>query len=195
MSFCLKDVALKLHYALAKERAVCYVAEITLRKAEREFSEIRGFCAQEEAARIATESACASMGVAMANLELALSAADAAQTDSLATHAEVKRKAEAACSEVIELAVKNTTGRQRMANINGQLDAAKQQNRLLQEQVQVLQRGANNHVHNFNEIHDKLPYLRKVVANYSTAAAGGQNVWIYCSATLCAATASELARR
>ncbi|KAJ1941244.1 hypothetical protein GGF37_003636 [Kickxella alabastrina] len=145
----------------------------------------------------------------MANLELALSAADAAQTDSLATHAEVKRKAEAACSEVIEvcyklantscaaiqLAVKNTTGRQRMANINGQLDAAKQQNRLLQEQVQVLQRGANNHVHNFNEIHDKLPYLRKVVANYSTAAAGGQNVWIYCSATLCAATASELARR
>ncbi|KAJ1893901.1 hypothetical protein LPJ66_005496 [Kickxella alabastrina] len=156
------------------------------------------------------------MGVAMANLELALSPANAAQTDSLTTHAEAKRKAkrkakhkaEAARSEVIELcyklvntswtaiqlAVKNTTDRQRMAAINGHLDAAKQQNRLLQEQVQVLQRGTNKHVHNFNEIHDELPCLRKVVANYNMAAAGGHHIWIYCGATLCAATASELAR-
>ncbi|KAJ1947698.1 hypothetical protein GGF37_000282, partial [Kickxella alabastrina] len=61
--------------------------------------------------------------------------------------------------------------------------------------VQELQRGAKKHVLDLDEIHSELLCLRKAVANYRVAAAGGHQMCIYCTATLGAATASELARR
>ncbi|KAJ1891982.1 hypothetical protein LPJ66_006617, partial [Kickxella alabastrina] len=175
--------------------------------------ETEAFRALEEAGRIAAESACASMGVAVTNLESALSAPDATHTESMAALAEAnhnaEREAEAARSEALELhakladtsraasqlAAKSAIDQQQLADVNGQLDAAKQTNELLQDRVQELQRGAKKHVLDLDKIHSELLCLRKAVANYRVAAAGGHQMCIYCGTTLGAGTASELARR
>ncbi|KAJ1930945.1 hypothetical protein GGF37_007555, partial [Kickxella alabastrina] len=162
-----------------------------LNESHRETSEIRRntlarleksgtFRAQEKAGGIAAGSACASTGVAVANLEPALSADNAAHTESMAALAEAKhnakREAEAARSE---LEAKNAIAQQKLTDVNKQLDNTKQQNKLLQDQVQELQRGAKEHVLDLDEMHSKLLCLRKAVANYRMAAAGG-HMCIYC---------------
>ncbi|KAI7833234.1 hypothetical protein BX661DRAFT_196461 [Kickxella alabastrina] len=195
---------------------------VQLNESHRETSEIRcntsarleksgTFRAQEEAGGIAAGSACASTGVAVANLEPALSAANAAHNESMATLAEAKhnaeREAEAARSEALELhakladtsctasqlEAKNSIAQQKLTDLNKQLDNTKQQNKLLQDQVQELQRGAKKHVLDLDEMHSKLLCLRKTVAKYRVAAAGG-HMCIYCVATLGNTIASELAR-